>query len=60
VTLVQNMHPIIDDGSKSLLIDLPGFHDSRTVNEVMMVNFIIDSCFSHSGSVKFIIVVSRH
>jgi GTPase Era involved in 16S rRNA processing len=54
------MHPIIDDGSKSLLIDLPGFHDSRTVNEVMMVNFIIDSCFSHSGSVKFIIVVSRH
>jgi hypothetical protein len=54
------MQPIIDDGSKSLLIDLPGFHGSRTVNEVMMVNFIIDSCFSHQTKVKFIIVVSRH
>jgi hypothetical protein len=54
------MQPIIDDGSKSLLIDLPGFHDSRTVNEVMMVNFIIDSCFFHSSNAKFIIVVSRH
>jgi hypothetical protein len=60
VILAQNMQPIIDDGSKSLLIDLPGFDDSRTVNKVMMVNFIIDSCFSHSSKVKFIIVVRRH
>ena len=60
VTMVQNIWTPIDGDEETILVDFPGFHDSRSSNEVMLVNYIINTCFSFSSDAKFIIVTSKH
>lgn len=39
-------------------MDLPGFKENRTENEVMLINFIFNSCFVQTTDAKFILVIS--
>lgn len=44
--------------SKVTVVDLPGNKDSRSEIEVMMVSYILNSCFHFSKKAKFMLVIT--